>query len=91
MENKIITWKFPESNSRNAIIHFLQEMIIRETGVEDDAGCDWFTLDNETYIGGVDWLVSKNEEVAKLVNALNALEGHPELINQVPHEEGGTK
>ncbi|MFP7275779.1 hypothetical protein SFC17_12695 [Bacillus paralicheniformis] len=57
---------------------------MRETQVEDDAGCNWFTLGDNTYIADTDWHVSSNKEVAELVNAINALEGHLQLINQKP-------
>ncbi len=48
----------------------------RENGkVIDDGGCDWFTVDNKTYIGSMEWLVSENIEVARLVKAINTLNG----------------
>jgi len=42
-------------------------------GVEDDAGCDWLTDGNDTYIGGDDWHVSALANVARLVDAANIL------------------
>lgn len=50
--------------------------------VKNDAGCDWFTIDNRTYIGSIEWLVSENIEVARLVNAINTLNGSNKLINK---------
>ncbi|MDF9524835.1 hypothetical protein P5815_30520 [Bacillus cereus] len=55
----------------------------KENGkVIDDAGCDWFTIDNQTYIGSIEWIVSENIEVARLVNAINTLNGSNNLINK---------
>ncbi|MGX5430327.1 hypothetical protein [Bacillus cereus] len=48
----------------------------------DDAGCDWFTINNQTYIGSIEWLVSNDLEVARLVNAINSLNGSNKLINK---------
>lgn len=40
----------------------------------DDAGCDWFTNKNgETFIGGDDWQISSDKNVACLVDAANVL------------------
>jgi len=39
----------------------------------DDAGCDWMTEGNRTYISDSHWLVSENSEIAILVNAANIL------------------
>ncbi|WP_255300294.1 hypothetical protein [Bacillus pseudomycoides] len=50
--------------------------------VINDAGCDWFTIDNRTYISSIEWLVSENIEVARLVNAINTLNGSNDLINK---------
>ncbi|MGF7535035.1 hypothetical protein AAGG74_15300 [Bacillus mexicanus] len=57
------------------------KIILRETKVNDDAGCDWFTIGNKTFIGDLDWQVSSKKEVADLVNAANALNGLTSLIN----------
>ena len=51
----------------------------------DDAGCDWFTVGDNTYVGDVDWHISSNPEVAKLVNAINSLMGSTEFINRNPN------
>lgn len=57
------------------------EIVLRETKINDDAGCDWFTVGDFTYIGDVDWEVSNKKEVAELVNAINALNGRLSLID----------
>ena len=68
-------------DERTMLLEKMWEIVLRETGVEDDAGCDWFTIDNTTYIGGIDWIISEDKEVAYLVDAINALNGLPEFIN----------
>lgn len=50
------------------------EEIIRLTGVDDDAGCDWFTDGQNTYIGSEDWKVSNDPYVAKLLIEIEDLE-----------------
>lgn len=67
-------------SEKDIIEEKLWEIILRETKVDDDAGCDWFTIGNQTYIGGVDWHVSNDQDVANLVNAMNALNGRNNLI-----------
>ena len=43
----------------------------------DDAGCDWFTDHHgRTYIGGADWIVSRNPQVAAMIDSVNALKGY---------------
>ncbi|MCY9237057.1 hypothetical protein CHCC20491_1879 [Bacillus paralicheniformis] len=69
-------------NEKDILLNQMWDIVLRETQVEDDAGCDWFTLGDDTYIGDTDWLVSSDKEVAKLVNAINALGGYPGFINQ---------
>lgn len=39
----------------------------------DDAGSDWLTEDNTTFIGWRGWVVSNNAKVARLVDAANVL------------------
>ena len=57
--------------------------VTKENGkLIDDAGCNWFTINNRTYIGSIEWLVSENNEVARLVNAINTLNGSYDLINK---------
>ncbi|TCJ05060.1 hypothetical protein [Cytobacillus praedii] len=68
-------------NEKQIIEEQMWSIVLRETCVEDDAGCDWFTIGNNTFIGSVEWHVSSNEEVSDLVNAINALNGHFDLIN----------
>lgn len=56
----------------------------KENGVFiDDAGCDWFTIHSQTFIGSAEWLVSRNQEVANLVNAINTLNGNLHLVNKM--------
>ncbi|MBJ8030710.1 hypothetical protein [Bacillus cereus group sp. N21] len=56
----------------------------KENGVFiDDAGCDWFTIHDETFIGSVEWIVSRDQEVANLVNAINTLNGNLHLVNKM--------
>ncbi|WP_309411791.1 hypothetical protein [Bacillus cereus] len=83
---------------KDLLIEQMWEIILdatRENGkVIDDAGCDWFTVDNKTYIGSKEWLVSENIEVARLVNAINTLNGSKDLINnynEVPIETATCK
>ncbi|WP_195536353.1 hypothetical protein [Bacillus paralicheniformis] len=71
-------------NEKDILLNQMWDIVLREIQVEDDAGCDWFTLGDDTYIGDTDWLVSSDKEVAELVNAINALGGYPEFINQKP-------
>ncbi len=68
-------------NERTIIEEQMWNIVLGETEIKDDAGCDWFTIGDNTYIGNVDWLVSTNEEVAELINAINALNGRLEFIN----------
>ncbi|WPU78162.1 hypothetical protein SNE23_29815 (plasmid) [Bacillus sp. RA(2023)] len=57
--------------------------VTKENGkLIDDAGCNWFTINNRTYIGSIELLVSENNEVARLVNAINTLNGSYDLINK---------
>lgn len=43
----------------------------------DDAGCDWFTDSHgRTYIGGADWIVSRNPQVAAMIDSVHALKGY---------------
>ena len=39
----------------------------------DDAGCDWLTYGDFTYIGDKEWQVSDDRKVARLVDAANIL------------------
>ena len=75
---------FKRKNEMDFILEQMWQIVLRETGVDDDSGCDWFTRGSTTFIGDIDWVVSEKEEVANLVNAINALNGLPELINSKP-------
>lgn len=70
-------------NEKDILLSKMWEIVLRETNVKDDVGCDWFTIGNITYIASTDCNVSTNEEVANLVNAINALYGQYDLINAV--------
>ncbi|AYC54103.1 MULTISPECIES: hypothetical protein [Bacillus] len=50
-------------------------IVQREIGDIDDAGCDWYTNGDHTYIGSPDWHVSANPEIANLINSIYALDG----------------
>jgi|GEM_PF-4042269 len=39
----------------------------------DDAGCDWVTDKDKTYIGNNKWLISNNPEIASMINTVNLL------------------
>lgn len=55
----------------------------KENGVFiDDAGCNWFTIHDETFIGSTEWKVSRDQEVANLVNAINTLNRDLHLVNK---------
>ena len=62
--------------------HTLLGLIAHKLDDLDDAGCDWFTNDNNiTYIGNKDWEVSGNAKIAILVDAANILiYGHTQII-----------
>lgn len=69
--------------SRRELAYALMQEIRSLTGVDDDAGCDWLTSPlafwendkqyRETCIGSPAWVVSKNVQVAALVDAYNIL------------------
>lgn len=64
-------------NEKDLIIRQLWDMVNRELGKIDDAGCSWSTVGNTTYINNdPEWLVSQDPEIAKFINAINALEGN---------------
>lgn len=63
---------------KDLIIEQLWQIVNRTLEI-DDAGCDWFTVGHFTYIANLGWRVSEDEEVAKLVGAINCLNGYPEL------------
>ncbi|EJR50087.1 hypothetical protein IIO_06400 [Bacillus cereus VD115] len=71
---------------KDLLIEQMWEIVLdatKENGnLIDDAGCDWFTINNRTYIGSTEWLVSENIEVARLVNAINMLNGSNNLISK---------
>lgn len=51
----------------------LMQIILKRTGVEDDAGCDWGTAGRLTCIGNVAWTVSHDVRITHLVDAFNVL------------------
>lgn len=76
---------------KDIILDQMWKIVFRETEVKDDAGLDWFTQENYTYIGSTEWLVSDDIEIAKLINAINVLSDFPEFINvKRIHPETGT-
>ncbi len=68
-------------NEKDMILEQMWGIVLRETKV-DDAGCDWFTSDNCTFIRDAEWMISDDKEIANLVNAINALKGYLDLINK---------
>lgn len=80
---------FKSRNEKDILNKIMWEIVLRnvkdENGNEiDDAGCNWFTLEDKTFIGSTEWCVSTDYEIADLINAINALNSCPELINQEP-------
>lgn len=67
-------------NEKDLIIEQLWTIVFRTIGSIDDAGCDWLTIGNITCIANSEWVVSHDPEIARLVNAINALSGNPEFI-----------
>lgn len=76
-------------NEKECIIERLWAIVLRDAGKVDDAGMDWFTVGDNTYIGTLAWQVSDHAEVAKCVNAINALDGHPEFAYRSGREAEG--
>jgi hypothetical protein len=66
---------------KDLILDEMWKLVLRETGVKDDLEYDWFTQENYTYVGSTELCISTDIEVAKLINAINALRGFPEFIN----------
>ncbi len=68
--------------------YVIKQMILRTENLDvyDDAGCDWYTEGNTTYIQDTDWVFSSNPVTARLVDAWNALKyGHAlHLVNDNP-------
>jgi len=55
----------------------IMQKVLESIGVAgdfDDAGCDWFTYADFTYIGDKEWQVSDDRKVARLVDAANILQ-----------------
>ncbi len=52
----------------------IQHLVHKSCGVEDTAGCDLLTDQfGNTYIGGSDWQISSQPNIAKLADAANIL------------------
>lgn len=67
-----------EEQMWNIVLH-----ATKEKGVFiDDVGGNWFTIHNETFIASAEWKVSRDQEVANLVNAINTLNGDLHLVNK---------
>jgi uncharacterized protein (UPF0179 family) len=62
--------------SERELSYALMEKVLQLIGARidfDDAGCDWITRGDFTYIGDENWKVSDNYKVARLVDAANVL------------------
>jgi len=81
IDSDISNKKFNPIPEKDSLIEQIKEIVLRETEIVYDAGCDWYTVGNLTFIEKEDLHVSSNEEVANLVNAMNALQGKYKLIN----------
>lgn len=68
-------------DEKTLLLEKMWEMVLRETKVEDDAGCDWFTMGNNTYIAHTNWCVSSDPDVANMVNAICCLNEWYEFID----------
>jgi hypothetical protein len=53
------------------LAYALMQEVHRRCEIHDDAGCDWMTYDNVTYMG--EWEISTNPHIARLVDAANIL------------------
>jgi hypothetical protein len=51
----------------------IMSCVIQKLNFGDDAGCDWLTYGDFTYIGDKEWIVSDNRNIARLVDAANIL------------------
>jgi hypothetical protein len=60
--------------SKQELAHAIMSVILDKLEVFDDAGCDWLTDQNITYIGDMSWIVSSDENIAILVDAMNVLQ-----------------
>lgn len=66
---KEVELEISNSEIKNAVMQFIIQKYFDDD--IDDAGCDWETKDEKTYIGGT--LLSVNPNVASLVDAANIL------------------
>lgn len=65
-------------NEMNILVGKMWGIVLRETKIDVDVDTDaangkWFTIGNNTYIKNTERKVSSDKNVAKLVNAINAL------------------
>jgi hypothetical protein len=52
----------------------IMQVVFEKLGrVVDDAGCDWFTRDDEVFIANKTWAVVRDIEIARLIDAMNIL------------------
>jgi len=66
--------------SKQELAYAIMRVIQEKLGNIDDAGCDWLTEQNVTFIGGMDWVVSFDSNIATLVNAMNVLKYGKKLV-----------
>jgi len=59
---------------KTEIAYAIMDIVFETMGyVQDDAGCDWFTRDGNTYIAEEDWIVCTDPRVASLIDAANII------------------
>jgi hypothetical protein len=60
--------------SEKDLAYSIMDVIQKRLGNIDDAGCDWMTKGDETFIGNdLNWKVSSDYKIARLVDAMNIL------------------
>jgi hypothetical protein len=64
--------------TQDELAYAIMQVVFEKLGsIVDDAGCDWFTRDDEVFIADKYWLVVRNIDVARLIDAMNILKyGH---------------
>lgn len=84
-----ITKEYSGFVTKEELSYALMSIAAQIAGVDDDAGCDWKTYhSHDTYIGGLDWCVSIDPNVATLVDAANVLRyGKPLIITEADTEQ----
>jgi hypothetical protein len=65
---------FKAEMSHQELSYAIMDIVQDKLGNIDDAGCDWFTKGDRTFIGeGVEWQASDDPQIAVLVNAANII------------------